>query len=205
MGLDIRIVGTDLEYRDASNNVTSFTGNDIGGGGTQGAIRINTIENLIEYVDRGSPVKKRQLGATQIGTTETGTPRSLYIENGELRYVGEGETPFPIFRVENPPQAPSAQPSNLAVSCPADGNILQPQPWDAEVTWNNNTNNGDHIRIRWYRNGVLVENYTVSTTSTVSVTSSEHWFELDQLLVEMYYENDQGAGPVASYSETVSL
>lgn len=200
MANDIRISGSELQWRNSANTVYSLEGSDEGASNASPrSIRISN--NYIEYVDNNGRI--RRLGRESIGSVEVAAQRSLRVNGNDLEYVGVGETPFPIYKAVAPIQPPSSSPTNLNVTFPTGGG-LPPFPWGADATWNNVSNNGTNIRIQWYRNGALVENESKSISSTSDSTNSNYYSDGDFLECYVFYQNSAGSGSAAYWSGTVS-
>ena len=189
MGLDIRIFLTELQWRNSSNGTNALEGDEIGvGQAAARAIRLNN--NFIEYVDAFG--QGRRLNREQVGTVEVARQRSLYIHGNELRYIGTGETPFPIYKATAPTNPPTDQPINIELTAPSEGG-LPPFPWDVVAQWTN-TNSSHTIGYEWARNGVGIESGTLQPNTSANI-SPKVYEGGDTCTFTVFYISDGGSGP----------
>lgn len=204
MANDIRISGDELQWRSAANNVFSTTGvleTDLSGthwdNRIAGSLYIDN--NDLYFIDRSGSRKRRRCVKEFLGTSTTAKTQSICIDGAELKFAVQSGTPgtMNVYKVVDG-APPSQQPSNLTITKPV---TVFTYPYDARVNWTN-TNTTDRARIRWYRNGSLVETATVSAGSTSHLSSSTYWSSGQEIEVTVSYYNDFGEGPAAIQTTT---
>lgn len=198
MANDIRISGTELQWRNSSNTVFSTEGITISGSGTNRSLRMTGGNNL-EYIDNTGQARRCVL--QQDGTVSSDAQeRSLYIDGDDLVVIGTPSgslDPRPKYIVQTG-SVPSEVPTDLSITMPWMATF---HPWDARVTWTN-TSSQWQIRVRWLRNGNIVQNVLLSANTTGHTTDDTYFDNGDQVEVRLSYENAFGEGDSVSEFET---
>lgn len=189
MSTGIKVNGNKLQWQD-------------GGGGireTQGAI-VQTTQNFpagsfkvvgtaVQYKDENNHIREvptsfvtsRNLpDHPAIKVSTSGAIRILDV-NGNERQLQEGEPPTEV-------------PSNVSITAPVSVFLY---PYDARVDWNN-TNTSDPIVVRFFRNGILVEEVNLSAGSTSHTSADTYWNQGDEIQATVAYFNDFGEGNAGS-------